>query len=128
MCYADFLRNYTLDSKKSNENDQNDYQPEILEEIEKELSPNSLPKSIPLMSSKEKLKLRKKKCVLRYHVPNKETKLEAYSHHMLFMFYPFRSENELNSTPSRTYSEKLAKQEVLQIVNQNKQTCEPYGQ
>ena len=58
LCYADFLRNYTLDSKKSNENDQNDYQPEILEEIEKELSPNSLPKSIPLMSSKEKLKLR----------------------------------------------------------------------
>ena len=85
----------------------------------------------PLMSSKERLKLRKKKCVLRYYVPNKTTKLEAYSHHMLLMFYPFsvfRSEDELNATPSGTYTEKLSQPGVIDVINLNKQKCEPYGE
>ena len=53
------------------------------------------PVSLPLMSSKEKLKCRKIRSVLRYHVPNKHKFPEKYSHHLLFMYYPFRSEAEL---------------------------------
>ena len=127
ICYAEFLRNYTLD-KKPNENDENDYQPQVLEEVIEDEDTNLLPKVVPLMSSRERLKLRKKKCVLRYHVPNKTTKPEAYAHHMLLMFYPFRSESELNATPSGTYTEKLSQPGVIDIINLNKQKCEPYGQ
>ena len=80
-------------------------------------------KLVPLMSSNKHLKLRGKKCVLRCHVPNKLTKSEAQAHHLLFMFYAFRSESELKATPSFTYSEKLAEPETLAIINLNKQKC-----
>ena len=46
-----FLANYLLDSKKKTD-EENDYQPEILEELINDLS--NLPNSVPLMSSKEK--------------------------------------------------------------------------
>ena len=46
---------------------------------------------------------------------------------MLYMFYPFRNESELNSTSSGTYTEKLMNDDVLAIVNTNKRICEPYG-
>ena len=45
--------------------------------------------STPLILSKEKLKCRKVKSVLRYHVPNCHKNPEKYAHYMLFMFYPF---------------------------------------
>ena len=47
---------------------------------------------IPLISSEEKLKCRKVRAVLRYHVPNVKKHLEQYAHHLLFSFYPFRNE------------------------------------
>jgi len=72
LCYAQFLAKYYLESKNKEEND---YQPEILEELDPaEVADMSLPKSVLLMSSKERLKLRKNKCVLRYHVPSREKK------------------------------------------------------
>jgi len=40
------------------------------------------PKSIPLMSSKERMKCRNIKRVLRYHTPNSIISAEAYAHHM----------------------------------------------
>ncbi|XP_066925556.1 uncharacterized protein [Clytia hemisphaerica] len=126
ICYAEFMANYTLDSK--NKEIENDYQPEILEEIEQtEAVDLRLPSSFPLKSnSKERLKLRKTKCVLRYHVPSREKKPEKYAHHLLFMFYPFRDEQELKG-PQLTYTEKLLSPEVLQIVNRNKAIFEPFA-
>ena len=52
---------------------------------------NSYPKRITL-STREKLVHLKVDFVLRYHVPNKHKDPKAYAHQLLFMFYPFRSE------------------------------------
>ena len=127
LCYAIFLSNYSLDSKKRDD-ERNDCQPEVLEEIISMDNDLHLPRSIPLMSSKEYLKLRGKKCVLRYHVPNRLKKPEAYAHHLLFMFYPFRNERDLNATLSKTFAEKLLERGVMETINRNKKVCEPYGE
>ena len=126
LCYAQFLSNYYLEPKKKET--ENDYQPEILEELDPaEVADLALPKSVPLMSSKERLKLRKTKSILRYHVPSKEKKPEHHAHHLLFMFYPFRNEEELKNTPSGTFTEKLLSPEVIEIINRNKAIFEPYA-
>ena len=126
MCYAEFLANYSLESNPLK--NENDSQPVILDELLK-MNPDIslLPKNVPLMSSKEKLKLRKEKSVIRYHVPNQHTQSELYAHHLLFLFFPFRKESELNNSPTRTYTEKLSLPGVLEIVNENKRLCEPYA-
>ena len=65
MCYAEFLSNYSLENLKTNE--YSDSQPEILDNLlhsSKSVEQSDLPKSFPLMSSKESLKLRKDKCML----------------------------------------------------------------
>ena len=77
---------------------ENDYQPEelsneLIEDIHN--IDHIYLKVIPLMSSKEKLKCRKVSYVLQSYVPNQLTQPEEYAHHMLFMYYPFRSENDL---------------------------------
>ena len=126
MCYAEFLSNYSLENLKTNQ--YNGSQPEILDDLlrsSKSVEQSDLPKSFPLMSSKESLKLRKEKCILRYHIPNQTTQPEEYAHHMLFMFFPFRNESDLKATVSRTYSEKLLEPTVTEIVNKNRKTCEP---
>ena len=44
--------------------------------------------------------------ILRFHVPSKLKKPEAYAHHLLFLYYPFRKEEELKGEFG-TYGEKL---------------------
>ena len=65
-----------------------------------------------MSSKKEKLKCRKVRSVLRYHVPNRHKTPEQYAHHLLFMFFPFRIESELCCTPSGTYMEKLNEAQI----------------
>ena len=128
MCYAEFLSNYSLEDLKTNQC--NDSQPEILDNLlrsSKSLEQSDLPKSFPLMSSKESLKLRKDKCILRYHIPNQTAQPDEYAHHMLFVFFPFRNESDLKTTVSRTYSEKLLEPTVTEIVNKNRKVCEPFA-
>ena len=129
LCYAEFLSHYYLDPKPRDDT-VNDCQPEVLidELVEVNHNVNNYPTSIPLMNSKEKLKCRKVKNVLRYHVPNRHRKPEKYSHHMLFMFYPFRKEEELKSLETGLYMDKLLDEDVLTIVNRNKEIIEPYGE
>ena len=106
--------------------DENDSQPTVLDEDFNTVAPdfNSLPATLPLMSSKEKLKCRKIRQVLRYRrAPNIDLYPEEYAHHMLFLFYPFRNENELFSENS--YRQKLAEPEVIITVNENKKIFEP---
>ena len=69
------------------------------------VSKNNYPKQISLMSTNERLKCCKVPYVLKYHVPNKHTQLEEYAYHMLFMYFPFRDENELKD--SNSFNEKL---------------------
>ena len=73
-----------------------------------------------MSSKKEKIKCRKVKAVLRYHVPPRHKKTEQYAHRLLFMFFPFRNESELCCTPSGTYMGKLNEPQVLTVVNENK--------
>ena len=128
FCYAEFLAHYYLLPKTSNDS-VNDSQPTVLEELLLEINHNACnyPSTIPLMNSKEKLKCRQVKAVLRYYVPNRYKYPEKYAHHLLFLFYPFRNEENLKSDNSGTFSEKLQEPGIIDIVNRNKQIFEPYG-
>ena len=85
------------------------------------------PKTIPLMSSNENLKRRKIKCVVRYHTPNRFTNSEAYAHHLLMLFFPFRKELDLISRIDSSYVAMFHNENVLAIVNNNKVKFEPWG-
>ena len=122
ICFAIFVAHYYLDYENKN---QNDSQPVVLGEETKE-NPQGisepLSKSLPLMSSSEKLKLRKTRQVLRHHVPNKHLHPEKFAHY-LFMFYPFRDENALKVNNS--CCQKLDEEGVLQTINKNKRFFDP---
>ena len=127
MCYAKFCANYEVDAKK--ENYEGDWQPNILDQSVNETNHDSidLPTNIPLMgSTKEKLRCRKVQKVLRYYTPNKHKFPEKYAHHMLMLFYPFRSE-ELDLKEAGSYVAKLNNSEVIEIVNRNRTAFEPEG-
>ena len=83
------------------------------------------PSSIPIMSVNEKLKCRKVPYMLKYHVPNQHTHPEEYAHRLLFMYFPFRNENELKLNNS--YAENIHSSNVLEIINLNRIKVEPYA-
>ena len=123
FCFAEFLAHYTLISKPKDDDLADEYQPNILpdEVIEENHTLCGYPKTIKLINSNEKMRCRKVRRVLRYHVPNKHRFPEKYAHHLLFLFYPFRSENELLAGKPPSYQTKLLEHSVLEIVN-TKQT------
>ena len=89
MCFAEFCSHYYLSNSKCIVNDN---QPHVLEDelIEQNHNICSYPATLPLMSNNnEKLKCRKVRAILRYHVPNQNKRPEEYAHHLLFMYYPF---------------------------------------
>ena len=75
------------------------------------------------MSANEKLKCRKVPYVLMYRVPNQHAHPEEYAHHLLFMYFPFRNENELKLNNS--YAEKINSSNVLKIINLNRIKVKP---
>ena len=89
------------------------------------ISENNYPKQIPLMSSNEKLKCHKVPYVPKSHVPNKHIHPEEYAHHMLFMYFSFKDENELKY--SNIYIDNLNLPNVLETVNLNGIKVEPYA-
>ena len=120
LCYAEFLAYYVLDTSEKPELG-NDYQPKVLlKDIENSDPLLRLPKSVPLMSSKEKLKRRNKKRIVRYHSPNPVNRAEEYAHHLLMLFLPFRKESDLLSEVEKSYATKLNNPDILAIVNTNK--------
>ena len=122
LCLASFSAYYYIEYK----NDENDSQPEVLTEEcsgQNNDVTTDLPNRIPLMSSSETLKCRKVKQVIRYHVPSKSLHPEKFAHHFLFLFYPFRDENDLKLNGS--YCQKLALKDVIDVVNQNRLLFEP---
>ena len=85
-----------------------------------------LPKSIKLQTSGAALSRRtSRKVVLRYDKPNRNIHPEKYLHSLLILLYPFTNENDLMLDGS--YAAKLSEENVLEIVNQNKQKFEPNG-
>ena len=89
ICFAIFVAHYYLDHENK---DKNDSQPLDLGEETKETPQRcseTLPKSLPLISTSEKLKLRKTRQVLKYHMSIKHLHPEKLAHYLLFMLYPF---------------------------------------
>ena len=75
------------------------------------------------MSSSEKLKLRKTRKVIRYHVPNKHFLPEHFVHYLFFIVYPFRDENTLKVNYG--YCQKLVEEGALHTINENKRFFDP---
>ena len=90
LCLAEFAAYYYKDYRK-NSDETNDAQPnvftdEIIHTQHSNLQDISLPSHITLMNTKEKLKCRKVKAVIRYHTPNKTKERERYFHHLLMLY------------------------------------------
>ena len=79
------------------------------------------------MNCNETMKYRKVRRVLRYYVPNKDRYPEKFAHHLLFISYPFRSEDELLTGNPPTYQNALACASVLSAVNKNRQKFETFA-
>ena len=129
LCYAEFLSHYYV-KPKPKDGEENDNQPEVLDgdTMDKNNNICLLPKTIPLMSSKEIRQCQKVKSVLRYHVPSQNKYPERYAHHLLFMFFPFRKESEHSNSETGFYIDKLYEPGVIYIINANKIVFEPYGE
>ena len=86
FCYAEFLTHYYLPSRQIDD-DENDNQPEILQENALENNHNvcDYPKTIPLMSSKEKLKCRKVKLVLRSCAKSSQKPRKVCSSYIIYV-------------------------------------------
>lgn len=125
LCFAKFLACYFIDYSPK---DPNDCQPEILNNHINALASTIIdyPKCFPLMSSKEKLKRHQVRSVLRYYTPNRHKYPEKYAHHLLFMFFPFRSEQELLGS-NNSYLAKLSESRVFYFVCENHRQFEPLG-
>ena len=126
FCYAEFLRYYYLAPYIK----ENDWQPmELSDEI---LENNFLDQvylpAMPLMLSKGKLKYRKISSVLRFFTPNKNKNIELYDHHVLLLYFPFRSESEFKVGHPPSYTNKLGEPGVTEILNQNRNKIEPYSE
>ena len=53
--------------------------------------------------------------------------IEQYADHLLFAFYPFRQEEELECTVTGTYFAKFEEPVVLNIINRNQSVMGPYN-
>jgi hypothetical protein len=110
--------------------DVNDCQPEVLTDhlIELHTTENDvtqcLPKNIKLINNNEYMKCRRVKAVIRYHTPNKTKEPEAYYHHLLMLYYPWRNESTLMAE-DQTYGTKFHEPSVQAIVQQNRAIFEP---
>ena len=125
FCFAQFLRYYSLKHTEINDCQPNELTDDLIESNHPLIN---YPKTIPLMNSSEKLNCRKVPLVLKYYEPNKEKSPEDYAHHLLFLFYPFRKEEQLMSDISQSYVEKLNEAGVIDIVNRNRQNIEPFSE
>ena len=128
---ATFAAYYYKDYRK-NADDVNDTQPEVLtDDLTESHSTKSnetecfnLPKKIKLINTNEHMKCCKIKAVIRYHRPNKQKELEAYFHHLLMLYYPWRDESSLMAE-DQTYATKFYEPGVQTIVEHNRAIFEP---
>jgi hypothetical protein len=130
MCLALFAAHYFKDYK-TDFDEVSDSQPEMLcdDLIESKNIENfstGLPDRIKLTNSKEIMKCRKVKAVIRYHTPNKRKEPEKYFHHLLMLYFPWRNEQELIGQ-DQTYISKFYETDVQAIVQHNKEIFEPDG-
>ena len=110
--------------------DEKDYQSEkLLHELVEE-SHNSkvnYQNVIRLMSSKEKIKCYEVSALLKFHIPNRHNYPEEYCPSMLSLLFSFQNDSELRDGHPRSYSQKLADQTVIYVVNENRALVERYA-
>ena len=128
LCLAEFAAYYYKDYRKESDKT-NDAQPNVLtdEVIHTQhsiLQNISLPPQITLMNTKEKMKCRKVKAVIRYHTPNKTKEPDCYFHHLLMLYYPWRKESDLIAA-DQSYASKFYKPNVQEVVALNSSVFEP---
>ena len=117
LCLADFAAMY----HKKISCDDNDFQwnnlPDRIDTNDSKLM--KLLKLIKSSDSGETLSRRNRGIVLKYYKPNEEIHPEKYANLLLILFYPFTDEKQLVINGSNV--SKLNKENVLEIINQNKQ-------
>ena len=128
LCLAEFAAYYYKDYRKDSD-ETNDAQPNVLtdEVIHTQhsiLQDISLPSQITLMNTKEKMKCRKVKAVIRYHTPNKTKQPECYCNHLLMLYYPWRNESDLMAA-DQSYASKLYEPNVQEVVELSRSVFEP---
>ena len=130
MCLAEFAAYYYKDYK-TDLCESKDAQPEVLSDDIIEQAhvgttddASVLPKQIRLINTKEVMKCRKVRAVIRYHTPNKTKEPEQYFHHLLILYYPWRKETELLGNEN-TYMSKFNEPDVQLMVQRNKNIFEP---
>ena len=130
LCFAQFAAYYYKSVKYSSENakSMNDDQPEILTDtiMEKQSADeNQLPDVIQLLNSKEAMKTRKIRAVVRFHKLNEIKETEKLAHHLLMLYFPWRNEGQLLGE-SGTYASKLSESSTWRIMERNKTFLEPH--
>ena len=109
---------YSSENAKS----MNDDQPEILTDtiMEKQSADeNQLPDVIHLLNSKEAMKKRKIRAVVRFHKFNEIKEPEKLAHYLLMLYFPWRNEGQLLGE-SGTYASKLSETSTWRIIERNK--------
>ena len=129
MCLASFAACYFKDYKSHFDEVISDSQPELLSDnfIESQNIENTgLPDRIKLINSKEVMKCRKVKAVIRYHTPNKKKSLKNF-----FITSLCCTSRGVMSGSSlvkdQTYISKFYEPDVQTIVQGNKEMFEPHG-
>ena len=128
LCLAEFAAYYYKDYRKESD-ETSDAQPNVLtdEVIHTQhsiLQNISLPPQITLMNTKEKMKCRKVKAVVRYHTPNKTKEPERYFHHLLMLYYPWRNESDLMAA-DQSYASKFYEPNVREVVELKRSVFQP---
>ena len=128
LCLAEFAAHYYKEYKK-NLDEENDVQPNVLSDdlVESQhiqASDSVLPKTIELTNSKEIMKCRKIKAVIRFHVPNRTKEPEKFYHHLLMLYLPWRKETELQGR-NQLFATKYYESSVKTIVDRNREIFEP---
>ena len=75
----------------------------------------------------ERMRCRKVRKILQYHVPNKILYPEKFAHHVLLLLYPLKDEKGLLSGLPPLYQNKLQEQRIQDIVNLNTIKFQLYG-
>ena len=127
LCLAEFAAHYYKEYKK-NPDEENDVQPNVLsddlvESQHVQASDSVLPKTIKVTNSKEIMKCRKIKAVIRFHVPNRTKEPEKF-YHLLMLYLPWRKETELQGR-NQLFATKYYKSSVKTIVDRNREIFEP---
>ena len=129
LCLAGFAtyyyKDYKTDSDETKDCQPNALTDDILESKSSSVSSGrNYPRRIKLLNKNEYMKCRKVKAVLRYHTPNKTKEPEAYFHHLLMLYYPWRDENSLLAKDG-TYMSKFSEPDIQTVVENNRRIFEP---